>query len=119
VPNLVTNLFLPLINSRIRNIMDSIENEHIAYEAIALACDAHTMFVHIHPFPDGNGRLARVISGLVLQAFGLPAPMFTKEGRYEYIQAVSDAVVKKQYRDLCVMHADAILRSLHEIMELP
>jgi hypothetical protein len=44
----------------------------ILAHAVALACDAHTTFVHIYPFPDdGSGRLARILSGIVLQAFGL------------------------------------------------
>jgi Fic family protein len=77
VPHLI-NRFLRLINTRLRNIMNGPDID-ILGQAVALACDAHTTFVHIHPFPDGNGRLARVISGIVLQAFGLPAPMFIGE----------------------------------------
>jgi len=33
----------------------------------------HAFFEHIHPFPDGNGRLGRVILNFILVAHGLPA----------------------------------------------
>jgi Fic family protein len=52
--------------------------------AVELAYTTHTRLVHIHPFSDGNGRLARVISGLTLQIVGLPMPMLLREDRYLY-----------------------------------
>jgi hypothetical protein len=31
-------------------------------------------FLEIRPFPHGNGRLIRLVSGLIVQAAGLPLP---------------------------------------------
>ncbi|MEX3727434.1 Fic family protein [Bilophila wadsworthia] len=39
----------------------------------------HIPFVHIHPFADGNGRLARLISNLPLLRAGLPPIIIPKE----------------------------------------
>ena len=86
--------------------------------AISLACDAHTRLVHIHPFNDGNGRLSRLISALVLQRFGLPAPMFDRALQREYMTAVSDATNRWQYKPLCAMHASAVQRSLDAFSRL-
>ena len=36
-------------------------NEDTLKKILALSCDAHTRFVHIHPFSDGNGRLGLII----------------------------------------------------------
>ena len=44
----------------------------------------HIPFVHIHPFADGNGRLARLITNLPHLRAGLP-PIIPKEWRQEYI----------------------------------
>ena len=80
--------------------------------ALALACNAHTRFMYIHPFADGNGRTARTLSALALQRAGLPAPMFTRRQRREYIAAVSSATIGRDYAPLALLHARAVLRSL-------
>jgi hypothetical protein len=81
--------------------------------ALALACDAHTRFVFIHPFADGNGRTARTLAGLVLQRVGLPAPMIPRELRAEYMAAVSGATgTSRSYAPLALLHAQAVRRSL-------
>jgi len=80
--------------------------------ALALACDAHTRFVFVHPFIDGNGRLARTLSALVLQRFGLPAAMVHRDARAEYMGAVSGATVRREYAPLALIHAAAVRRSL-------
>ena len=80
--------------------------------ALALACDAHTRFVFVHPFADGNGRTARTLAGLVLQRLGLPAPMFPREQRSEYMAAVSAATGSRVYAPLAALHAAAVRRAL-------
>ena len=79
---------------------------------LTLACDAHTRFVFVHPFADGNGRLARTLAGLVLQRAGLPAPMFTREARTEYMAAVAGATMDRNYAPLAALHAAAVRRAL-------
>ena len=107
-----------MLNERVRILIQSTDDDNIAMQIISLACDTHTTFVHIHPFPDGNGRLARILSGLVLQAFGLPMPMFLREESHKYISAVAAATIDIRYSDLCYMHAEAVLRSLQFINDL-
>lgn len=85
--------------------------------SLSIACDAHMRFVHIHPFADGNGRLARTVSGLVLQRLGLPAPLFSRDARAEYMAAVARAANDRYYYDICDMHARAVLRSLQSFSE--
>ena len=86
--------------------------------ALALACDAHTRFVFVHPFADGNGRLARTLSGLVLQYFGLPAPMIPRALRSDYMAAVSRATQHRDASVLAAMHAAAVRRSLGCLIQL-
>ncbi len=50
----------------------------------------HIPFVHIHPFADGNGRLARLISNLPLLRAGLPPIIIPKEWRQEYIALLAE-----------------------------
>lgn len=68
VPRLI-DLFLSWLNGEVKALIasehegdDTARPELLFARVLALACDAHTRFVHIHPFSDGNGRLARILS---------------------------------------------------------
>ncbi|MFO7883755.1 MAG: Fic family protein [Desulfobacteraceae bacterium] len=50
----------------------------------------HVSFVRIHPFFDGNGRLARLIANLPVLKSGLPPLIIPREQRKEYIDALSE-----------------------------
>jgi Fic family protein len=49
----------------------------------------HATFVRIHPFADGNGRLARLVANLPVLRAGLPPIIIPREQRKEYIDALS------------------------------
>ena len=55
---------------------------------IAIAAYAHAMLVDIHPFADGNGRVARQLTNMVLLASGLPPTLVPKEDRMAYFGAL-------------------------------
>lgn len=54
-------------------------------EALALYTRAHMSFVRIHPFFDGNGRMARLIANLPVVRGGYPPLVIPRERRSEYI----------------------------------
>lgn len=54
-------------------------------KAINVYAWAHLTFVRIHPFFDGNGRIARLIANLPLLRCGQPPVMISMERRSEYI----------------------------------
>jgi Fic family protein len=49
---------------------------------LARAAMAHLNFVMIHPFRDGNGRMARILQSLVLAREGILAPEFASIEEY-------------------------------------
>ena len=51
----------------------------------------HHRFTQIHPFQDGNGRVARAIASLVLISAGWFPLVVTREDRSRYIEALGDA----------------------------
>jgi len=51
---------------------------------------SHTTLARIHPFFDGNGRLARLLANLPLLRGGFPPLMVAAEKRLEYIQVLWD-----------------------------
>jgi len=51
----------------------------------------HYRFVEIHPFSDGNGRVARLLSNLYLMRAGFPPIVLKKEDRKRYYQCLNKA----------------------------
>lgn len=49
----------------------------------------HTAFVRIHPFADGNGRMARLLANIPVLVSGLPPVVIVKENRSNYIRALA------------------------------
>ncbi len=51
----------------------------------------HHRFAQIHPFQDGNGRVARALASLVLVQAGLFPLVVTRDDRIEYLDALEAA----------------------------
>jgi Fic family protein len=60
-------------------------------EAILAAAAAHTWFVMIHPFVDGNGRVGRLLMNLILMRYGYPIAVIAREDRLRYYDALEEA----------------------------
>ena len=74
--------------------MDQLVGMHLAHDGIAPEVEAawlHHRFTQIHPFQDGNGRVARALATLVLvKANWLPL-VVRDSGRKNYIDALESA----------------------------
>ena len=57
------------------------EGEH----PIVIAATFHYRFVRIHPFDDGNGRMARLLMNMILIKHGYTVAMIRRENRDEYL----------------------------------
>ena len=60
------------------------EGEH----PIIIAATFHYRFVRIHPFDDGNGRMARLLMNLILIKHGYTVAIIRQDGREEYIDTL-------------------------------
>lgn len=67
--------------------MQSVISESSALEAYV---KLHISFVHIHPFWDGNGRMARLLANLPVICGGFPPIVIPITERYEYIQLLAN-----------------------------
>ncbi len=65
-----------------------IDDDRGTLDAILYAAAAHTWLVYIHPFIDGNGRVARLLMNLILMRYGYPIAIVTKEDRFRYYDAL-------------------------------
>ncbi len=55
----------------------------------------HFIFVYIHPYMDGNGRMGRFLMNLMLASGGYPWTVIPVERRTEYMEALEQASVFK------------------------
>ena len=67
------------------------EETFAGVDGLVVAAVAHTWFVSIHPFIDGNGRVARLLMNLVLMRHGFPIAIISKEDRLRYYDALEES----------------------------
>jgi Fic family protein len=75
-----------LMKELIEYIANEQEKQNI--DVLQLAFEVHFRFVSIHPFADGNGRVARLLMNWILTYYGLPVLMVSKSDRLKYIDTL-------------------------------
>lgn len=77
--------------NRINAAIDAIQsNSKNAPHPIDIALQFHLEYLEIHPFYDGNGRTARILTNLILIALGYTPFWITKSERSIYYNYISD-----------------------------
>ena len=79
--------------------------------SLARAVVAHWGFVHLHPFKDGNGRVARLMMNYLLGAAGLPWTTIRAEERTRYFAALERAHVQEDIVPFAEFIAGAVERT--------
>jgi Fic family protein len=67
-------------------------------EAVVRAVLGHWLIGYVHPFPDGNGRIARFVMNTLLAAGGYPWTIIQVDDRDEYLAALETASVGSDVR---------------------
>ena len=76
---------IKLMDEYIQNI------EKLKLQTIKKAAFIHHEFVRIHPFIDGNGRVARLLTNFFLMKKGYPPIIIQKEDRKNYYKSLNKA----------------------------
>ena len=75
-------------------------------EQYLLSFDAHYELVTIHPWVDGNGRMARLIMNYLQFEFGLVPTIVNKDDKAEYIQSL----IESREQDIAAPFREFMLR---------
>lgn len=99
----------PLNPDAIRDAMpvffDLLKEETEASVRIVLG---HFIFVYIHPYFDGNGRIARFLMNAMMASGGYPWTIIPIEKRAEYMAALEKASVENDITDFAKFISDQI-----------
>ncbi|MHA7129240.1 Fic family protein [Algoriphagus namhaensis] len=69
------------------------ESQRSNINPILLAAEFHYRFIRVHPFDDGNGRMARILMNFILIHFGYPPLIIKTEDKLNYLSALRQADV--------------------------
>ena len=61
------------------------------YSPLELAALFHYRYIRIHPFEDGNGRIARLLANYILSRHGLPMVVVRSRKKQDYLEALHQA----------------------------
>ena len=70
----------------------------------------HWLFGYIHPYPDGNGRMARFLMNAMLASGGYPWTVIRVEDRTTYLAALDSASIHTQIRPFTHLIVESMQR---------
>jgi len=99
------------VQSEMGNLVYFINNNPDKHNIVELAAAAHHEFVKIHPFVDGNGRCARLLTNLILIRAGYPPILIKNKDRKKYFDTLEKAHFGnlKPFADFIAMAIDSSL----------
>mgnify|MGYP001792217615 FL=1 len=84
------------------------KEEHAGVRAVL----GHFIFVYIHPYMDGNGRMGRFLMNVMLASGGYPWTVIPVEERDNYMQALEKASVDNDIEPLAKFISNLVHQSL-------
>lgn len=82
---------------------------------MVFVADGHASFERIHPFRDGNGRVGRLATNLLLVRHGFPPAVIHKRDRIRYLNALRRAD-RGDPEPLAEMFARAVTDGIHRFL---
>jgi len=105
------------VPEEMEKLIDFINHNKAEYHSVELAAKAHHYFVAIHPFDDGNGRVARLVMNLIIMEAGYPPIVIKNERREDYYLALSKAD-KGNFEKLLKLFYKEMENSLQMMLEV-
>jgi Fic family protein len=85
---------------------------------LSIAIGFHYEFVKIHPFDDGNGRMARLLMNFILMKYGYPPAIIPTEQRKDYIDALREADETDNLEPFAIYVGKCLIHSLDLMLKV-
>lgn len=85
---------------------------------VELAAWVHLQFVNIHPFIDGNGRCARLLTNLILLKYGYAVIIIPPILRPDYIEAIKQTQLKNNTSGFINFISEMVLESMKDYLRI-
>jgi fido (protein-threonine AMPylation protein) len=82
-------------------------------EAAVRVISGHFLFVYIHPYMDGNGRMGRFLMNVMLASGGYPWTIVPLDRRKDYMAALESASVRQDIKPFARFLSDLVDAGLH------
>ena len=83
--NLIDNTTPPrFVEERMDSLVEWYNKNKTSFHPLVLAIIVHNQFVYVHPFDDGNGRVARLLFDFILIKHGYFPIIFFNEQKTKY-----------------------------------
>ncbi len=105
------------VRSEMDNLMEWY-NDYAEVNPILVAAWLHHRFTQIHPYQDGNGRVARVLANLVLVKHELFPVVISRDQRPQYIESL-EAADAGNLKPLTRLFAEIEKKTILEAISLP
>jgi Fic family protein len=86
-------------------------------ESSVRAVLGHWLFGYIHPYPDGNGRMARFFMNAMLASGGYPWTVIRVEDRDAYLKALDHASIDMNIEPFARFIAERVKWSMEHDMK--
>ncbi|RTQ50278.1 Fic family protein [Hymenobacter gummosus] len=96
---------------KMHDLIEWYRSHRAALHPLVLAAQFHHRFVAIHPFDDGNGRMTRLLTNMLLMKAGYPPIVVKTEEKREYYAVLSQADAGVE-APLLEYFAERLIRSL-------
>ncbi|KAJ7108508.1 fido domain-containing protein [Mycena epipterygia] len=108
-----------LFPNMLADFNDTAGSQGKEWSPLHAAAYMHHVFVSIHPFSDGNGRLGRIIASLPLLRTGAPPILITRALRTRYLDAIQSVRETSDLSALVDVFADGMAEGLEFVESLP
>lgn len=112
----------PVSNSRVSDSMDALLDwynyKSINLHPIERAAIFHTEFIRIHPFVDGNGRTARLLTNYEMVKNGFPTITIKAKDRDKYCNAINRGIMEKDVSELVELMSNSMEKNEDYYIEI-